>query len=102
MNTALQMCNNDIVGVFDAESIAAPSLLANIDASFRETGRRRGAGRGPARELPRQLVLLRNCLEYFIWFRSRLHAHARLGFIPLGGNTVFVRRSLLERDRRLG
>ena len=38
---------------------------------------------------------LRNCLEYFFWFRSRLHLHAQKGFIPLGGNTVFVRTDLL-------
>jgi len=31
-----------------------------------------------------------------IWFRSRLHGHAQSGFIPLGGNTVFIRRSLIE------
>ena len=39
---------------------------------------------------------LRNCLEYRIWFRSRLHGHAEAGFIPLGGNTVFLRRDVLE------
>ena len=39
---------------------------------------------------------LRNCLEYFFWFRSRLHLHARHGFIPLGGNTVFVRTHVLR------
>ena len=43
------------------------------------------------------MVALRNVLEYFFYFRSRLHLHARWGFIPLGGNTVFVRRALLER-----
>ncbi len=39
---------------------------------------------------------LRNCLEYFFWFRSRLHFHADRDFIPLGGNTVFVRTELLR------
>jgi cellulose synthase/poly-beta-1,6-N-acetylglucosamine synthase-like glycosyltransferase len=39
---------------------------------------------------------LRNCLEYFFWFSSRLHFHARNGFIPLGGNTVFLRTDLLR------
>ena len=39
---------------------------------------------------------LRNCLEYFFWFRSRLHLHAQKGFIPLGGNTVFVRTDVLR------
>ena len=38
LNTALRMCRNDVVGVFDAESIAAPNLLRNIDNSFRTTG----------------------------------------------------------------
>jgi glycosyltransferase XagB len=37
-----------------------------------------------------------NVLEYFFWFKSRLHYHARIGMVPLGGNTIFVRRSLLE------
>jgi cellulose synthase/poly-beta-1,6-N-acetylglucosamine synthase-like glycosyltransferase len=36
-----------------------------------------------------------NVLEYFFWFKSRLHYHAHLGVIPLGGNTVFFERALL-------
>jgi cellulose synthase/poly-beta-1,6-N-acetylglucosamine synthase-like glycosyltransferase len=39
---------------------------------------------------------LRNCLEYFFWFRSRLHLQQRHGFIPLGGNTVFIRTAVLR------
>src|SRR5262249_53843996 len=38
-----------------------------------------------------------NCLEYFFWFKSRLHFHAHVGMIPLGGNTVFLRRDLVDR-----
>jgi len=38
-----------------------------------------------------------NVLEYFFWFKSRLHYHARLGMTPLGGNTVFFTREVLER-----
>jgi glycosyltransferase XagB len=37
-----------------------------------------------------------NVLEYFFWFKSALHLFARIGMTPLGGNTVFVRRELLE------
>ncbi len=95
LNTALQWCNNDIVGVFDAESIAAPGLLVNIDAAFAETHADAVQGAVQLVNYRDSWYSLRNCLEYFIWFRSRLHAHARLGFIPLGGNTVFVRRELL-------
>jgi len=38
-----------------------------------------------------------NVLEYFFWFTSRMAFHASTGFVPLGGNTVFIRRELLER-----
>src|SRR5229473_3084374 len=37
-----------------------------------------------------------NVLEYFFWYKSSMHFFARIGMIPLGGNTVFVRRDLLE------
>jgi glycosyltransferase XagB len=37
-----------------------------------------------------------NVLEYYFWFRSRLHFHAKARFIPLGGNTVFVRTDVLR------
>jgi cellulose synthase/poly-beta-1,6-N-acetylglucosamine synthase-like glycosyltransferase len=37
-----------------------------------------------------------NVLEYFFWFKSSMHFFARIGMIPLGGNTVFVRRELLR------
>jgi cellulose synthase/poly-beta-1,6-N-acetylglucosamine synthase-like glycosyltransferase len=35
-------------------------------------------------------------LEYFFWFRSRLHFHAAQRFITLGGTGVAVRRDLLN------
>jgi glycosyltransferase XagB len=38
-----------------------------------------------------------NVLEYFFWFRSRLHYHAKKGAIALGGNTVFFGHEVLER-----
>jgi cellulose synthase/poly-beta-1,6-N-acetylglucosamine synthase-like glycosyltransferase len=37
-----------------------------------------------------------NVLEYFFWFKSRLHFHSAVGMTPLGGNTVFFARPLLE------
>jgi cellulose synthase/poly-beta-1,6-N-acetylglucosamine synthase-like glycosyltransferase len=35
-------------------------------------------------------------LEYFFWFKSSLHFFSRIGMTPLGGNTIFVRRTLIE------
>lgn len=42
---------------------------------------------------------LRNVLEYYFWFRSRLHFHADSRIIPLGGNTVFIKRSWLTASK---
>lgn len=95
LNTALAMCRNDIVGVFDAESIAAPNVLEHIDSAFQKRNADVVQGAVQLVNYRSSWYSLRNCLEYFIWFRSRLHAHAKRGFIPLGGNTVFVRRELL-------
>jgi cellulose synthase/poly-beta-1,6-N-acetylglucosamine synthase-like glycosyltransferase len=95
LNSALTKCHKDYVAVFDAESLTHPELFAHVDALAQST-------RAEVLQFGVQLVnhrttwfSLRNCLEYFFWFRSRLHLHAQHGFIPLGGNTVFIRRELL-------
>ncbi|RKO25394.1 glycosyltransferase family 2 protein [Pseudarthrobacter phenanthrenivorans] len=96
LNTALAMCRNDVVGVFDAESIAAPDLLLHVDTCFVAKNADVVQGAVQLVNYRDTWYSLRNCLEYFMWFRSRLHAYAKQGFIPLGGNTVFVRRELLS------
>lgn len=96
LNTALTMCRHDLVGIFDAESIAAPDLLRNIDSCFVARDADVVQGAVQLINFKDTWYSLRNCLEYFTWFRSRLHAHANKGFIPLGGNTVFIRRQLLQ------
>jgi dolichol-phosphate mannosyltransferase len=37
-----------------------------------------------------------NVLEYFFWFKSTLQFFANRGTVPLGGNTAFFRKKLLE------
>ena len=73
-----------------------PELLAHVDHAFRATGADVVQGGVQLINFHSSWYSLRNCLEYFFWFRSRLHLHAQKGFIPLGGNTVFVRSDLLR------
>lgn len=96
LNTALAMCRNEVVGVFDAESIAAPDLLLHVDSCFQSRNADVVQGAIQLVNYRDTWYALRNCLEYFMWYRSRLHAYAKQGFIPLGGNTVFVKRDLLS------
>lgn len=95
LNTALGYVRGDIVGVFDAEDEVHPWLLRAVEHQFRIT-------RADVVQAGVQLVnfwtnwySVRNVLEYYFWFKSRLHLHASKGFIPLGGNTVFVRTDWL-------
>lgn len=96
LNTALPHCTGEVVGVFDAEDQVHPELLTHVDHAFRSTGADVVQGGVQLINFHSSWYSLRNCLEYFFWFRSRLHLHAQKGFIPLGGNTVFVRTDVLR------
>lgn len=40
-----------------------------------------------------------NVLEYFFWFKSRMHFNTRKGVVPLGGNSVFFKTRQLRAAR---
>jgi cellulose synthase/poly-beta-1,6-N-acetylglucosamine synthase-like glycosyltransferase len=96
LNSALPYCRGDIVGVFDAEDQVHPRLLEHVDHAARVTRADVVQGGVQLVNVHSSWYSLHNCLEYFFWFRSRLHLQARKGFIPLGGNTVFVRAPVLR------
>ncbi|HEX4094351.1 MAG TPA: glycosyltransferase [Trebonia sp.] len=98
LNAALAsgQCHGDILGVFDAEDVVHPDLLDHVDHAFRTEDADVVQGGVQLLNFYSSWYSLRNCLEYFFWFRSRLHLQAAKGFITLGGNTVFIKRELLE------
>jgi cellulose synthase/poly-beta-1,6-N-acetylglucosamine synthase-like glycosyltransferase len=96
LNTALPHCRGDVVGVFDAEDEVDPRLLRIVDEAFTAQDADVVQGGVQLVNFRSSWFSLRNCLEYFFWFRSRLHLQEKHGFIPLGGNTVFVRTDLLR------
>jgi glycosyltransferase XagB len=101
LNSALLsgQCHGDVIGVFDAEDVVHPDLLTHVDHAFRSENADVVQGGVQLLNFYSSWYSLRNCLEYFFWFRSRLHLQAEKGFITLGGNTVFIKRELLEPKR---
>jgi cellulose synthase/poly-beta-1,6-N-acetylglucosamine synthase-like glycosyltransferase len=95
LNLALAACTGDVVGVFDAEDIVHPDLLNRINARFDSTGADIVQGGVQLMNVGTNWFSARNVLEYYFYFRSRLHYFAQRRFIPLGGNTIFIRTHLL-------
>ncbi|HSC92051.1 MAG TPA: glycosyltransferase family 2 protein [Gaiellaceae bacterium] len=97
LNTALPACRGEVVGVFDAEDDVHQDLLHRVDQCLDATDADVVQGGVQLMNYRSSWYSLRNVLEYYFWFKSRLHFQAHAGFIPLGGNTIFVRRELIER-----
>lgn len=96
LNTALPHCRGLYVGVFDAEDVVHPDLLRRVSLLFADESVDVVQGGVQLINHDSSWYSLRNVLEYYFWFKSRLHFQAARRFIPLGGNTVFVRTSLLR------
>jgi cellulose synthase/poly-beta-1,6-N-acetylglucosamine synthase-like glycosyltransferase len=99
LNVGLRAATGDIVTIFDSEDEPHPDLLNVVNTVVT----RDGLARTPVIQCGVQLMNYAdrwfsalNVLEYFFWFKSRMHYHAAVGMVPLGGNTVFIRRQLLE------
>lgn len=96
LNLALQVSKNDIVTIFDAEDEPHPDILNVINTTYlNEQVDVVQSGVQLMNHNTKWFCFL-NVLEYFFWFKSSLHFFASVGMTPLGGNTVFVRRSLME------
>ena len=95
LNAALPYAAGDVVTIFDAEDDIHPDIF-NLVNTVMVTERVKVVQAGvQLMNFETSWYSALNVLEYFFWFKSRLHYHARSGAIPLGGNTVFFDRGLL-------
>lgn len=99
LNVGLRLCTGSIVTVFDAEDDVDKALFATVNSLLLQQEAKVGIVQAGVQlmNLYDHWFSLHNCLEYFFWYKSRLHFHAHAGMIPLGGNTIFIRRELLLR-----
>ncbi|MDT7654996.1 MAG: glycosyltransferase XagB, partial [Pseudonocardiales bacterium] len=72
LNTALPQCCGEITGVFDAEDEVHPGLLRLVEARFEEADADVVQAGVQLMNVHSSWWSLRNCLEYYFWFRSRL------------------------------
>jgi glycosyltransferase XagB len=95
LNAALPHAANDVVTIFDAEDDVHPDIFNVVNTVMVEEQVKVVQAGVQLMNFDSSWYSALNVLEYFFWFKSRLHYHARRGAIPLGGNTVFFDRLLI-------
>lgn len=95
LNVGLAAARRQFVTVFDAEDDVHPDLFRLVNTILVTEKVRVVQAGVQLMNFRDRWFSIHNCLEYFFWFKSRLHYHARVGMVPLGGNTVFMRRELM-------
>ena len=85
-----------VIGVIDAEDNVAPDLLRHVDTAFRDKTVGIVQGGVQLMNHDSSWYSLHNVLEYYRWYSSSMAFQAANQFMPLGGNTVFIRAELLE------
>jgi glycosyltransferase XagB len=95
LNAALPHAVNDVITIFDAEDDVHPDIFNVVNTVMEEEDVKVVQAGVQLMNFDSTWYSALNVLEYFFWFKSRLHYHARRGAIPLGGNTVFFNRLLI-------
>ncbi|MGO8946965.1 MAG: glycosyltransferase [Ktedonobacterales bacterium] len=96
LNAGVRATRNEVVTIFDAEDDIHPDIF-NVVNTLMVSERVNVVQCGvQLMNYQSNWYSVLNVLEYFFWFKSRLHYHAKVGAIPLGGNTIFFSRKVLE------
>ncbi len=96
LNVGFARSCGEVITIFDAEDEIHPDIFNIVNTvMLREQVRAVQCG-VQLMDYDSSWYSTLNVLEYYFWFKSRLHFHAAAGMIPLGGNTVFFRRELVE------
>jgi len=96
LNLGLRIAHGDVVTIFDAEDEPHPDILNIINTTMLNDEVDVVQSGVQLMNHNTKWFCFLNVLEYFFWYKSSMHFFARIGMIPLGGNTVFVRREMLE------
>ncbi|MEM1065906.1 MAG: glycosyltransferase [Pseudomonadota bacterium] len=103
LNYALDFCQGELIGIYDAEDAPQPDQLLKVAAAFEAAAPDVACVQGRLEFYnARDSWLARAfAVDYAAWFGVLLPGLARLRFaIPLGGTTLFIKREVLERIGR--
>ncbi len=96
LNKGLQAATNDVVTIFDAEDEPHENIFQMVNTVMVNEGVDVVQGGVYLMNYDTHWFSALNVLEYYFWFKSALHYFSWSRMVPLGGNTVFVKRIILE------
>lgn len=96
LNIGLRHATHDIVVIFDAEDQPSRDIYNIANTQILEKKLDVLQSGVQLMNFTSNWFATLNVLEYFFWFKSALHYFAKQAIIPLGGNTVFFKRTLLQ------
>jgi glycosyltransferase XagB len=96
LNIGFRYTKNDVVTIFDSEDEIHPDVFNIVNTVMVNEGVNVVQSGVQLMNFDSRWFSALNCLEYFFWFKSRLHYHAEVGIIPLGGNTIFFTRDVIN------
>ncbi|MEM9578727.1 MAG: glycosyltransferase [Pseudomonadota bacterium] len=99
LNYALDFCTGSVIGVWDAEDWPEADQIEKVVSRFNEAPDDVVCLQGILDYYNSRSTWLARCftIEYAMWWRIVMPGIARLGLVvPLGGTTLFFRRSVLE------
>lgn len=91
MNIGVGQAKHDLITIFDAEDDVSPEIFNIANTLYQDRGIDILQCGVQLMDFQKKWFSAHNVLEYFFWFKSRMHFYARMGIVPLGGNTVFFR-----------
>ncbi len=97
LNHALAASSNDVIVIFDAEDDPHKDILAIVNTVMLRDKAHVVQSGVQLMNYRTSWFSMYNVMEYYFWFKSALHFFAKMGIIPLGGNTVFFNREYLNR-----
>ena len=96
LNAGFRRAGNAVVAVFDAEDDINPDIFNVVNSLMVSENCRIVQGGVQLMNFADHWFSIHNVLEYYFHYKSRLLCFARAGATPLGGNTAFIRRELIE------
>lgn len=96
MNLGLAAAKHELITIFDSEDDVSSEIFGIANTLYRRREVDVLQCGVQLMDFDSHWFAAHNVLEYFFWFKSRMHFFASQGAVPLGGNTVFFRASDLR------